>query len=45
VSEELIAREEVTALMWNVADTLTLVRDIHSLFFEEDDEEEEEGDS
>jgi hypothetical protein len=45
MSEELIDREEVNALMWNVAD-LTLVRDIHSLLFMEDDEEEEdEGDS
>jgi hypothetical protein len=46
MSEELIDREEVNALMWNAADTLTLVRDIHSLLFMEDDEEEEEeGDS
>jgi hypothetical protein len=45
VSEDLIDREEINALMWNVADTLTLVRDLHSLFFEADDEEEEEGDA
>jgi hypothetical protein len=45
VGESLIDREEINALMWNVVDTLSLVRDIHSVVFGEDDEEEEEGDA
>ncbi len=43
MADGVVHREEVEALLWDVADTLTLVRDIHSLLFEDGDEEEEEG--
>ena len=45
VGEGLIDREEIDALMWNVVDTLAMVRDIHLVLFGADDEEEEEGDA
>ena len=45
VGEGLIDREEIDALMWNVVDTLAMVRDIHLVLFGADDEEEEEGDT
>jgi hypothetical protein len=41
VSDSIVDREEIEIMMWNLADTLTYVRDLHDLFLGDDDEEEE----
>lgn len=45
MSEAVVDREEIETMMWNLADTLTLVREMHVAVFGEDDEEEEDGDT